>query len=108
MASGKETAASDGSQVRVIEKANAKRNIAVPERTLLRHDGLSQDDKRLTDGTRYSSKDATTDRIQLITQIMSSDEKEIQKFMDLAIEAGCEGIMLKHRESVYRAGSREY
>jgi len=39
---------------------------------------------------------------------MSSDEKEIQKFMDSAIEAGCEGIMLKHRESVYRPGSREY
>jgi len=39
---------------------------------------------------------------------MSSDEKEIQGFMDSAIEAGCEGIMLKQRDSVYRAGSREY
>ena len=55
-----------------------------------------------------SSKDTTTNIIQLITQIMSSDKKEIQRFMDSAIGAGCEGIMLKHRDSVYRAGSREY
>jgi DNA ligase 1 len=63
---------------------------------------------RVTDSVQYSSDDTTTKKIQLITQIMSSDEKEIQGFMDSAIEAGCEGIMLKHRESVYRAGSREY
>lgn len=63
---------------------------------------------RVTDSMQYSSDDTTTKKIQLITQIMSSDEKEIQGFMDSAIEAGCEGIMLKHRESVYRAGSREY
>lgn len=63
---------------------------------------------RVTDSIQYSSDDTTTKKIQLITQIMSSDEKEIQGFMDSAIEAGCEGIMLKHRESVYRAGSREY
>ncbi len=103
-----EDTSSDALQARVTDKINVKSNIAGLERTLSRHDGLSQDDKRVTDHTQYGSKDAATDRIQLITQIMSSDEKEIQKFMDLAIEAGCEGIMLKHRESVYRAGSREY
>jgi ATP-dependent DNA ligase I len=62
----------------------------------------------LTNVTRSSSKDFSTNRIQLITQIMSSDETEIQAFMDSAIASGCEGIMLKHRESIYRAGSREY
>jgi hypothetical protein len=109
MATG-EHLSSDGLEVRVAEKMNAKSNISGLERTLLRHNGLSQDDKRVTDQIQiqYGSKDGPADRIQLITQIMSSDEKEIQKFMDLAIEAGCEGIMLKHRESVYRAGSREY
>jgi ATP-dependent DNA ligase len=103
-----EDPSSDELQVRVTEKMNAKSSIARLERTLLRHDDQTQDDKRVIDHTQYGSKDAATDRIQLITQIMSSDEKEIQNFMDLAIEAGCEGIMLKHRESVYRAGSREY
>jgi DNA ligase-1 len=63
---------------------------------------------RVTDSIQYSSDDTTTKKIQLITQIMSCDEKESQGFLDSAIEAGCEGIMLKHRESVYRAGSREY
>jgi ATP-dependent DNA ligase len=108
LASGEEEG-SHGSEARITEKTNAKSNIAVQEKTLLRQDGLSQAEKRVVaDDTQYSSRDATADRIQLITQIMSSDEKEIQKFMDSAIEAGCEGIMLKHRESVYRAGSREY
>jgi hypothetical protein len=41
-------------------------------------------------------------------QIVAADTEKIQKFMNSAIEAGCEGIMLKHLESVYRAGSREY
>lgn len=103
-----EETGSHGSEARVTEKTNVKSNIAVQEKTLLRQDGLSQAEKRVADDTQYSSRYATTDRIQLITQIMSSDEKEIQKFMNSAIEAGCEGIMLKHRESVYRAGSREY
>jgi DNA ligase-1 len=62
---------------------------------------------RVTDSIQHSLE-TTTKKIRLITQIMSSDEKEIQGFMDSAIEAGCEGIMLKQRDSVYRAGSREY
>ncbi|HZD36271.1 MAG TPA: ATP-dependent DNA ligase, partial [Nitrososphaeraceae archaeon] len=53
-------------------------------------------------------KEDSAKRIRLIKQIVSGDKKEIQKFMDSAIEAGCEGVMLKHVESVYRAGSREY
>lgn len=60
------------------------------------------------EGSIQDSEFSNARRIRLIDQIMSGDEKEIQKFMDSAIEAGCEGIMLKHRESVYRAGSREY
>lgn len=64
--------------------------------------------KEAKDSTQHGSKDTSANKIQLIMQIMSGDKKVIQKFMDSAIEAGCEGIMLKHRESVYRAGSREY
>lgn len=79
------------------------------ERSLSRHDyDLRQVYNGVTDSTMDSSKDTTTNIIQLITQIMSSDKEEIQRFMDSAIGAGCEGIMLKHRDSVYRAGSREY
>ena len=57
---------------------------------------------------KHTSRMNGGNTIQLITQIMSNDKEEIQKFMDSAIEAGCEGIMLKNRDSVYRAGSREY
>jgi len=78
------------------------------EKALSRHNDLRQAPKTVTDSIQQSSNDATANRIQLITQIMSSDKKEIQEFMNSAIAAGCEGIMLKHRESVYRAGSREY
>lgn len=79
------------------------------ERSLLRHNyDLRQVYNGVTDRIMDSSKDTTTNIIHLITQIMSSDKEEIQRFMDLAIGAGCEGIMLKHRDSVYRAGSREY
>ena len=80
------------------------------ERSLSRHDydDLRQVYNGVTESTMDSSKDTTTTTIQLITQIMSSDKEEIQRFMDSAIGAGCEGIMLKHRDSVYRAGSREY
>jgi ATP-dependent DNA ligase len=79
------------------------------ERSLSRHDyDLRQVYNGVTVSTMDSSKDTTTNIIQLITQIMSSDKEEIQRFMDSAIGAGCEGIMLKHRDSVYRAGSREY
>lgn len=79
------------------------------ERSLSRHDyDLRQVYNGVTDSTMDSSKDTTTNIIQLITQIMSSDKEEIQRFMDSAIGAGCEGVMLKHRDSVYRAGSREY
>jgi ATP-dependent DNA ligase len=78
------------------------------EKALSRHNDLRQATKTVTDNIQQSSNDATANRIQLITQIMSSDKKEIQEFMNSAIAAGCEGIMLKHRESVYRAGSREY
>jgi len=102
-------AASHGFETRVTEKKKKKDSIKIQEKALLQHrDDLRSADRRVADSAQSSSKDTNTNRIQLITQIMSSDEKEIQGFMDSAIDAGCEGIMLKHRESVYRAGSREY
>jgi len=90
-------------------KEKSKIKIKIQQEKILSHlDDVRQADKLVTDITQNSLNDPTTNRIQLITQIMSSDENEIQRFMDSAIEAGCEGIMLKHLESVYRAGSREY
>jgi ATP-dependent DNA ligase len=78
------------------------------EKTLSSNYKLSLDNNELKGNAQHSSKDISSNKIQLITQFMSGDRKEIQRFMDSAIEAGCEGIMLKNPKSAYRAGSREY
>jgi ATP-dependent DNA ligase len=74
------------------------------------------DDNDLRNSSHYTtsqpseniSSDSNVNKIRLMPQVIASDTAKIQKFMDSAIEAGCEGIMLKHLDSVYRAGSREY
>jgi DNA ligase-1 len=53
------------------------------------------------------------DRIQnnelsLIKQTIATEPHEIDRFMAAAIETGCEGVMIKHLSSTYRAGAREY
>ena len=78
------------------------------EKTLSSNYKLTLDNNELKGNAQHSSKDISSNKIQLITQFMSGDRKEIQRFMDSAIEAGCEGIMLKNPKSAYRAGSREY
>jgi ATP-dependent DNA ligase len=101
--------ANHGLENEVTDITKQKRSSKIQQvKTISRHDEYRQAYKKVTDSIQYSSGDTTTKKIRLITQIMSSDEKEIQGFMDSAIEAGCEGIMLKQRDSVYRAGSREY
>lgn len=49
-----------------------------------------------------------SDNFKLASQIVSGDEKEISKFFDSSIEAGCEGIVAKNisDKSIYRAGAR--
>ena len=45
---------------------------------------------------------------KLAERIVSSDPKEIEKFFDLSIESGCEGVVANNMsdKSVYRAGAR--
>ncbi len=47
-------------------------------------------------------------KLQLIKQTIATKPYEIDKFMAIAIENGCEGVMIKHLSSTYRAGAREY
>src|SRR5919197_4352110 len=49
-----------------------------------------------------------TNKIRLVSQTIVKNADHINKFMTCAIESGCEGLMLKHLNSVYRAGAREY
>jgi DNA ligase-1 len=48
------------------------------------------------------------DKIRIVPQTIIKKTKEIEKFMALAIENGCEGLMLKQLSSTYRAGAREF
>jgi len=49
-----------------------------------------------------------TDRTRPVPAIRSSDPAEIERFMEEAIENGCEGLVVKDLESPYRAGAREF
>jgi len=48
------------------------------------------------------------DRLNLVPAITTSDTGEIEKFMQEAISSGCEGLVIKDRNSTYRAGAREF
>jgi len=58
--------------------------------------------KKIIDGVRDNNK------VRLIEQTISDKPEEIDRFMAAAIENGCEGVMIKHLSSTYRAGAREY
>jgi DNA ligase-1 len=47
-------------------------------------------------------------KLSLIKQTIAAEPHEIDRFMVAAIENGCEGVMIKHLSSTYRAGAREY
>jgi DNA ligase-1 len=47
-------------------------------------------------------------KLSLIKQTIATEPHEIDRFMATAIENGCEGVMIKHLLSTYRAGAREY
>ncbi|MGQ9780712.1 MAG: ATP-dependent DNA ligase [Nitrososphaeria archaeon] len=46
--------------------------------------------------------------IRLVPNKVTSSPEEVEKFMNLAISDGCEGVVIKDLASVYRAGAREF
>jgi DNA ligase-1 len=52
--------------------------------------------------------DIKSNKVRLIKQSVATKSCEIERFMAGAIENGCEGIMIKHPSSTYRAGARGY
>jgi DNA ligase-1 len=53
-------------------------------------------------------KGVKDDMIRLMPQEVATDHDQIDRFMAGAIENGCEGVMVKHLSSTYRAGARGY
>jgi DNA ligase-1 len=49
-----------------------------------------------------------SDRTRLVPAISTDSPQEIDRFMEEAIENGCEGLVLKDPDSSYRAGAREF
>ncbi len=49
-----------------------------------------------------------TDRTRLVPALRTSDAAEMERFMEEAIEGGCEGLVAKDLDSSYRAGAREF
>lgn len=47
-------------------------------------------------------------KVKLVPMITTDDTKKIGEFMEEAISEGCEGLMIKHLTSNYRAGAREF
>jgi DNA ligase 1 len=57
---------------------------------------------------KNNADDNNNNKIRIVPQTIVKNTDQIDKFMASAIESGCEGLMLKHLNSVYRAGAREY
>lgn len=53
-------------------------------------------------------KGAKDDMIKVVPQKIVIKPDQVDRFMNLAIESGCEGVIVKMPTSIYRAGSREY
>ncbi|HME18735.1 MAG TPA: ATP-dependent DNA ligase [Nitrososphaerales archaeon] len=51
---------------------------------------------------------AETERTRAVPSLRSSDPEEVERFMEEAIQNGCEGLVVKDLDSPYRAGAREF
>jgi DNA ligase-1 len=49
-----------------------------------------------------------SDRTRVVPSLVSSDPDEIERFMEEAIQDGCEGLVVKDPDAPYRAGAREF
>ncbi|MDW8044747.1 MAG: ATP-dependent DNA ligase [Nitrososphaerota archaeon] len=49
-----------------------------------------------------------TDRVKIVPTIIATKPDEIERFMEQAITDGCEGLVIKDLDSLYRAGAREF
>ncbi|MDQ5868781.1 MAG: ATP-dependent DNA ligase [Thermoproteota archaeon] len=74
----------------------------------------NKDKKKNTHNSLHNSNSSrlgnnyTSSMIQLISQTLVKSSEEIENYMSSAIESGCEGLVLKQLNSIYKAGSRGY
>ena len=92
---------------------NGRGNIS-PARELKKYNDKSLEESRNKgasdthgDGNNNDSFDYNK-RMKLVPQTIVKEASQIESFMASAIENGCEGLMIKHPKSTYRAGAREF
>jgi DNA ligase 1 len=66
------------------------------------------DDPNVTLKRQNTQHDEYYKKMKLVPQTIVTEPSQVETFMALAIENGCEGLMIKHPKSTYRAGAREY
>ncbi|MGQ9596443.1 MAG: ATP-dependent DNA ligase [Thermoproteota archaeon] len=92
-----------------IEEAMKEYPIALFFFDLLYADGLDYTQRPYIDRRNALKKIVTEDdRVKLVRQMISSNPKEIESFMEEAISEGCEGLVAKDLNAFYRAGAREW
>jgi len=92
-----------------IEKAMEEYPVSLYLFDLIFADGVDYTTKPYTERRRKLEELVSpSDRINLAPMIMTKDPEEIERFMMEAIERGCEGLVVKDPNSVYRAGAREW
>lgn len=57
---------------------------------------------------RLSNVIVESDRVKVVTQVVTGDTGEIERLMEQAISEGCEGLVVKDLNAPYRAGAREW
>jgi DNA ligase 1 len=58
--------------------------------------------------SKNTDYDTDNNKIRLVPKTIVKNPEQISEFMISAIQSGCEGLMLKQLNSIYRAGAREY
>jgi DNA ligase-1 len=69
---------------------------------------MKKDNTNISIRQQNAQRDEYNKRMKLVPQTIVTEPSQIESFMALAIENGCEGLMIKHPNSTYRAGAREF
>jgi DNA ligase-1 len=95
-----------------VEEAMQNYPVVIKLFDVLYFDGDSKLDLPYTDRRKLLKRIVESaknkEMIRLIEQTVAESPKEIDRFMSEAILEGCEGVMVKHLSSTYRAGAREF
>ncbi|MBI5253602.1 MAG: ATP-dependent DNA ligase [Euryarchaeota archaeon] len=90
-----------------IEEAKEKFPVSLYLFDVLYADGEDFTEKAYSERRKKLKKiTRESERLKLAESLVTGDAKKIMQFFDKAVEAGCEGLILKSRSGTYQAGAR--